>query len=86
MPAMVLGLSLESKAQTGWEAGACLARDGRKRSVVDLARTSTNPDERADFFERGAGCRERGVTIGTDWAEMRIAEKKKKKWRKITLE
>ena len=41
-----------------------------ERSVIDLARTSTDPDERADFFERGSGCRERGITIGTDWAEM----------------
>ena len=44
-------------------------------SVLDLARTSTDPDERTDFFERGAGCREHGVTIGTDWAEMRIDKK-----------
>ena len=42
--------------------------------MIDLARTSTDPDERADFFEHEAGCRELGVTIGTDWAEMRIAE------------
>jgi hypothetical protein len=42
--------------------------------VIDLARTSTDPDERADFIERESGCREPGVTIGTDWAEMRIAE------------
>ena len=42
--------------------------------MIDLARTSTDPDERADFFEHGAGCREHGVTIGTDWAEMRIGD------------
>ena len=72
MPAMVLRLSLESKAQTGWEAGACLARDGP--SVIDLARTSTDPDERADFVKREAGCRERGIAAGTDWAETRIAK------------
>jgi len=36
---------------------ACLARAGRTRSVIDLARTSTDPDERTDFFERGADCR-----------------------------
>ena len=42
--------------------------------MADLARTSTDPDERSDFFEHEAGCRERGVTIGTDWAEMRISE------------
>jgi len=42
--------------------------------VADLARTSTDPDERTDFFERGAGCREHRVTSGTDWTEMRIGE------------
>ena len=36
---------------------ACLARAGRTRSVIDLARTSTDSDERSDFFEHGAGCR-----------------------------
>jgi len=30
-------------------------------SVLDLVRTSTNADKRTDFFERDAGCRERGV-------------------------
>ena len=49
-------------------------RDSPKRSAVDFARTRTDLDERADFFERDAGCRELGVTIGTDWAEMRIGE------------
>jgi len=29
--------------------------------VIGLARTSTDPDERDDFFEHGAGCRELGV-------------------------
>ena len=43
--------------------------------MIDLVRTSTDSDERADFFEREAGCREHGVPIGTDWAEMRIAER-----------
>ena len=42
--------------------------------MIDLARTSTDPDQRADFFERAAGYRKRGVTIRTDRAEMRIAE------------
>ena len=42
--------------------------------MIDLARMSTDSDERADFFEHAAGRRERGVTIGTDWAEMRIAK------------
>ena len=42
--------------------------------MIDLARTSADSDERADFFEHGAGCREHGVTIGTDWAEMRIGK------------
>ena len=43
-----------------------LARVGRKRSVIDLARTSTDPDERADFFEREAGCRQARVAIRTN--------------------
>ena len=51
-----------------------LNRAGLSESVIDLARTSTDPPERADFFEREAGCREHGVTIGTDWAKMRIGE------------
>ena len=42
--------------------------------MIDLARTRTDPDEWTDFIERGAGCREPGVTSGTDWAEMRIAK------------
>ena len=42
--------------------------------MINVARTSTDPDERADFFEHGAGCGEHGVTIGTDRPEMRIAE------------
>ena len=42
--------------------------------MIDLARTRTDPDERANFFEHEARCREDCVTIGTDWAEMRIAE------------
>ena len=42
--------------------------------MIDLARTSSDPDERANFFEHDAGCRELGVTIGTDWSEMRIGE------------
>ena len=42
--------------------------------MIGLVRTSTDPDERVDFFERQAGCHERCVTIRTDWAEMRIAE------------
>ena len=42
--------------------------------MVDLARASTDPDERAYFFEHEAGCRELSVASGTDWAEMRIAE------------
>ena len=42
--------------------------------MIDLARTSTDPDERADLFEHDVGCREHGVASGTDWAEMRIAE------------
>ena len=42
--------------------------------MINVARTSTDPDERTDFFEHGAGCGEHGVTIGTDWAEMRIGE------------
>jgi hypothetical protein len=50
------------------------AKCARQLSVLDLVRTSTNADKRTDFFERGAGCGEHGVTIGTDWAEMRIAE------------
>ena len=33
-----------------------------KRSVIHLARTSTDPDERADFFERDARCREHRLT------------------------
>jgi len=43
-------------------------------SAIDLVRTSTDPDEWADFFEHCAGCHENGITMGTDWAEMRIAE------------
>jgi len=43
-------------------------------SAIDLARTSTDPDKRPESFEHDAGCRERGVTSGTDWAEMRIAK------------
>ena len=35
-----------------------VAPGGSKRSVNDLARTSTDPDERADFFEHDAGRRE----------------------------
>ena len=42
--------------------------------MINLARTRSDPDERADFFEHGAGCRELGVATGTDWAEMRIGE------------
>ena len=42
--------------------------------MIDLARTRTDPDDRADFFERTARYRKRGVAIGTNWAEMRIAE------------
>ena len=42
--------------------------------MIDLARTSPDPDERTDLFEREAGCRELGVATGTDRAEMRIAE------------
>jgi len=42
--------------------------------MIDLARTRTDPDERTDFFERGAGCREHGITIGTDRAKMGIGE------------
>ena len=53
------------------KSGASIARDGRKRSAIDLARTSTDPDERADSFKHDAGCREHGVAIRTDWAEMR---------------
>ena len=49
---------LPSKPQSG------ITRCRRKRSAIALARTSTDPDKRADFFERGAGCREHGVTIG----------------------
>jgi len=45
-----------------------------ERSVSDIARTSTDPNERADFFERAASYRKSGVAIGTNWAEMRIAE------------
>ena len=45
-----------------------------ERSVINLVRTSANARDRADFFERGAGYREKGVTIGADRAEMRIAE------------
>jgi len=71
MPAMVLRLSPESKAQTGSKRGLS---DGRKQLVIDLARTDTDPDERTDFFEHGAGCRELGIAFGTNWAEMRIAE------------
>ena len=42
--------------------------------MLDLVRTSTNADRRTDFFERAADYRKRGVTIGTDRAEMRIGE------------
>ena len=42
--------------------------------MIGLARTSTDPDERADFFEREPGCREHVITIGTHWPEMRIGE------------
>ena len=48
--------------------------DGRKRSAIDLVRTSSDPNERPDFSERDARCREQGVTAGTDRAEMRIAK------------
>ena len=51
-----------------------LTTDGRTRSAIDLARTSINPDDRADFFERGADCRQHGVTIGTDRGGTRIAK------------
>jgi hypothetical protein len=54
--------------------GACLASDNRNRLVIDLARTSTDTDERADFFEHEVGCRETGVAIRTNWAEIRIAQ------------
>jgi len=42
--------------------------------MLDLARTSTDPDERADFIEREARCREFGVTFRTDRTELRIGE------------
>ena len=42
--------------------------------MIDLVRTSTDPDEPANFFAREAGCPESGVAIETDWPEMRIAE------------
>jgi hypothetical protein len=31
------------------------------QSVIDLARPSTDPDERADFFEHDAGCRPKDI-------------------------
>jgi len=34
-----------------------VAMSRRTRSVIDLARTSIDPDEWVDFFERGADCR-----------------------------
>src|SRR4029079_13461176 len=49
-------------------------RDGPKRSMLDLARTSANPDPRADFIGHNAGCRGHGVATGTHWPEMRIAK------------
>jgi len=45
-----------------------------ERSAIDLVRTSTDPDERADLFEHGAGYREGSVTLGADWTEMGIGE------------
>ena len=45
-----------------------------ERSVIDLARTSTDPDDGANFFEHESGRRETGVTSGTHGTEMRIAK------------
>jgi hypothetical protein len=71
MPAMVLRLSPESKAQTG--PGAWATR-GQRKLPGCFFRRPRKPDERADFFERATGHRKRGVVIRTNWADMRIAE------------
>ena len=54
--------------------GRAVMERAAAESVLDLARKSTGSDEQADFFERGAGRGELGVTIRTDTAEVRIAE------------
>ena len=55
--------------------GSSVAKQA-EQSGIDLARTSADPDTLADFFEHDAGCRETSVTIGTDWAEMRIGRER----------
>ena len=59
--------------------GGFSTTDGAVKTPADQTRATSLeqapiPTPRADFFERDAGCREHRVTIGTDWAEMRIAE------------
>jgi len=41
--------------------------------MIDLARTNTDPDDRADFFEHDAGCRELADTDPRMASDVRAA-------------
>jgi len=52
---------------------ACVPRARRSEAIGDGPRTN-KLQSRTEFCEHDAGCRELGVRIWTDWAEMRIAK------------